>query len=439
MSIFKPLKKRSLWADPNVPEREVTYSFKIQWRGKQIVRRTGFTGKTQAAAVEAQFRRSLNSEHWGRALDVLESTKKRRTVASIGDIIAAYKEPSVKLVAHNTMRRNVSDLRLVLAYALDLWTKYEGGRRGPVDKGALVPDVARIDALSALTLSRETVLAYQRARLGTREINMMDATAQNASINGTLKHARDLFSKAAIAEKMGELQIPDLTGFRQARLLPELVRMPEPLNPAEFELVIEDSEAARAENEDLWLCNVIFRQTGLRPSYVVALRGNWLMQIAGGWWLDIRTRPDQGFKLKLRTRPQRIPLSDELATLLLGRVEKHGMQTHLILPAGSDRVRKILVNRTHNAWLKARIGGVGEYKQGNYRMRDTVASALCTLYGVAVAQEALGHTSPLTTMKYYATLMPEVGDLLRTELKAWERLSGGGRVMPFVPSITKIA
>jgi integrase len=81
--------------------------------------------------------------------------------------------------------------------------------------------------------------------------------------------------------------------------------------------------------------------------------------------------------------------------------------------------RSDLVNRTHNAWLKGMIGGLGENVQGNHRLRDTVCSALWSLHGPAAAQEAAGHVDPKTTSKHYAKRMSTVPAGMVRELGVW--------------------
>jgi integrase len=77
------------------------------------------------------------------------------------------------------------------------------------------------------------------------------------------------------------------------------------------------------------------------------------------------------------------------------------------------------VAKKHNFWLKGMIGGRGEKVQGNHRLRDTVCSALWSLYGPSAAQEAAGHVSPVTTSKHYAKHMSTVPAGMVEELAVW--------------------
>lgn len=454
MSVFKRLKPRAQWANPLVPEHYEAYYFRFEFRKKPFLQTTDTTNKEEAKRIESRFRKQLKSERWEAALETMEGTKHKRRVVTIGMVIDAYKAVDIKLTAAKTMRRNASDLLLVVAYAQDLWVGYKGGRRWPVKVGDLVPDVARIRELPVSILDQKLVQDYQRARQALAEgrsepsqkgevksLNLQDIEEGNLTINRTLMHARDVFSKAALANKLDKLglcKVDDgfaprllrgLHEFRTARLLKEEAPEPDPLTTGQFAAVMQCSRCLRWLDEELWLCDLVLRQTGLRSAYVEGMRGSWLITEAGGIWLDVKNRPEEGFKLKPRTRAQKVPLSEDLALLLQARARKVGKDGFLLLPEGSPRARGRLVHGRHNEWLKARIGGLGELCQGNHRLRDTVASALCTLYGVAVAHAALGHTTPMTTMKHYAKLMPEVTALLRDELRAWARLTGAGQAL----------
>lgn len=437
MAVFKPLKRGCKCGAKGKGEdeggacvcpRSEHYYYKFIWRGRQYFNCCWTSLKSEAEKLESKLRTQLKGEHSASALAAMDAMRVRRRYATIGEIIKAYSDEGVKLVAEVTMRANVNALYSVIAYSKDLWTT--DTRRKGIKIGTEVPDCAAIDKLESSILTGGLVKDFVRAKLDRPDINLRDAHAEHMGVVRMMQRARDVFSRQAIYEKMAMLKLPDLDGFRKASLPKVPDAKPMPVPEELFAKMEQDAEALREEQFDLYLTNLLFRQTGMRTSYVIGARGTWLMEMAGGWWLDVKNRPAEGFMLKPRTKPQRIPLSDELAALLLQRKD----EPFFILPEGTKTQRIELVREVHNPWLKERIGGLGERVQGNHRLRDTVASALCTLHGVAVAQEALGHKSPVTTMKHYAELMPEVGPVLRAELSAWERLSGklsAGKVIPF--------
>lgn len=413
MSLIKLRTPALKWANPAVPEYNPMWYFKIRFRGKQILRCTGTTVKAEAGKIEAAVVRGLHSENWARALEAMEGAKMRRTLCTLGEIAAAYLDPSVKLLKDEKQaRRNVNDLFLVLAWALDLWVVHEGGIRG-IKIGERVPDRGRIGALAASVLTGKLVKDYFTAKHGGR-LNLNEELEGNASINSTLGHARDVFAPKAMSYKFEGLALPDLRGFLDEPLLPVLQGEPAPVKEAEFAAMVAGAAAMGGELE---LVNMIFRQTGLRSGSVLGLHRDWLERLRDGWWLHVRVR-------KGKTALYSIPVGEELAGRILSRP---GLT---VLPGGSEGERLALVNGGHNEWLKGIVGGAGGRGQGNHRLRDTVACVLRSWLGMEVAVEALGHADAKTTMKHYAKLRMDVSDLMKGELGAFQRVRPV--VVPFV-------
>jgi len=342
----------------------------------------------------------------------------RRVCASIGEVMDAMEGRWHRwLKSEVAARRNLNDLALVCAYALDLWTINEGGRKGtPV--GARVPDLDRIRALSCGRLNRALVRAYFLARqreagLDADEVVWREVP-QHAAINSTLAHARDVFSASAREHALEDLTLPDLTDFLKAKTLPEAEALPRPFSTAEFSALCETFDALREADPDLWLLNLISRQTGLRPRYVMGLRGSWLVEGEDGrWFIELRARPEEGFDKKVGTLNQFVPVAEALRTAILAR------GAGLTVGAALTDTSRVALQKRHNALIKAAVGDAGSHGQGAYRYRDTVASALGFLRGVEAAQLALGHVTALTTLQHYCRALPGVSDLMRTELAAW--------------------
>lgn len=420
MGVLKIRKPRGQWAVADVPEYLPDWYFKFRWRGKQFLRNAGTTIKAEAEKLEAALLRQLKSANWQVALDAMEGAKLRRTLASIGDLERAYLDPGVKLLKdEKQLRRNINDLFLVLAWSLDLWAVHEGGIRG-IKIGARVPDRRKIGALSATVLTGKLVKDYFRAKQG-GILNLNEELEGNGSINSTLGHARDVFSPRAMSYKFEGLSLPDLSGFLEEPLLPEVAAEPAPVKEAEF-LKLLAAANGLPRTDDLWLVNLIFRQTGMRSGSVVALQKDWLEKLRDGWWCHVRVR-------KGKTALYSVPVSDELAAIINGR------EGFTILPLGSDADRAKLVNGAHNEFLKRIIGGAGERTQGNHRMRDTVACILKSWLGMEVAAAALGHADAKTTMKHYARLRMDVSAEMKRELGAFQRLQP--KVVAFLESKKK--
>jgi integrase len=401
-------------------ERDKRYTFSFRFRGKQYTRRTDTESIVKARELEKAFLKGLGSERCDAILAFLNSddSRMRRVCASVGDVMQAYRDKwHLWLKSETPALRNVNDLALVCAHALDLWTVNEGGRKG-IKVGTKVPDLDRISALSCGRLNRDLVRAYFLARqksagLASDEI-VWRAAPQHAAWNSTLDHACDVFSSSAREHALAGLRLPDLTEFLKAKRLPEEEKAPQPFNSIQWEALCKAFDALRNTDPDLWLLNVLTRQTGMRPAYVMAVRSSWLVEGNGGkWFLEIKNRPEEGFFKKPGTLDQFIPITPAL----LAQIQSRGPGL-TIGGTLSDTARAALQKR-HNALIKRTVGDEGSHGQGAYRYRDTVASALAFVQDVSAAQKALGHVTSLTTLQHYARALPGVSEAMKAELSAW--------------------
>jgi integrase len=397
------------------------WTFSFRFRGKQYTRRTDAGSRAEAEKLERAFKKGLASDRCEEVLAFLNSddSRMRRVSASLGEVMDAYSGKwHLWLSSAVAARRNVNDLALVVAYALDLWTVNEGGRRG-TKVGARVPDLARIRPLSCGRLDKGLVRAYFLARQVEAEIAedgevVWQANPAHASINSTLKHARDVFGASARQRAFSGLRLPDLREWLDEPMLPEGESLPAPFGGVEFAALCKRFDALREAEPDLWLLNLISRQTGMRPKYVMGLRGSWLVEgDAGRWFIELRARPEEGFGKKRGTLNQFIPVGE----LLRAEIARRG--PGLTVGAGLSKTGREALRRRHNALIKEAVGDVGSHGQGAYRYRDTVASALACLRGVEAAQKALGHVTALTTLQHYARALPGVSEGMRAELAAW--------------------
>jgi integrase len=328
------------------------------------------------------------------------------------------------LSSRTAARRNVTDLALVCAYGKDLWTINDGGRKG-VKVGARVPDLDRIQKLSCGVLTEGLVESYFVARqseaglTGGQMVNI--EAVQNAAWNKTLGHACDVFGEDARRHAFKGLSLPDVSGFVKAPRLPEVEALPEPFSAVEFAELCGTFDALRVSQPDLWLLNLITRQTGMRPRYVMGLRGSWLVEGDGGrWFIELKSRPEEGFgKKKGRksaTLNQLIPVTD----MVRAEIQRRG--PGLTVGAALGKSARADLGREHNALIKRVVKDEGSHGQGAYRYRDTVACVLGFLLGLEAAQRALGHKTALTTLQHYTRDLPRVSDLMRAELAAWLEL-----------------
>lgn len=421
MAIFKPRRPKSEWPSSDSPNFYDTYYLKLRSAdGKQLFRNTFATTKEAAAKVEAAAKAKIKAEGWQALMDALEPTKARQTGAKLGCIADAYMDGAVQILRDEKHARcNVASLFRIAAEALGIWTVAGRGLRG-VAPGTRIPDTAKIRQLPATVLTAELVRGYFRSRQGGTELDVSTRSDGNRSINSTLGHARDVFSRKAMSYKLGKLKLPNLDGFLKEPTLPEADAEPEPLTGEEWRAMIE--AAAVHPDRELILVNRILRVTGMRSAEVVSLHRSWLVREGNGWAIEIRDRKEErdetgrvavpAFSQK-GVKNRRVPLPTDLFADLDKRAG------YLIAPDLAPTPRANLVNRDHNAFVKAIIGGTGERTQGNHRLRDTVCSALWSLYGPSAAQEAAGHVDPKTTSKHYAKRMAKVPPTIAAEMLIW--------------------
>jgi integrase len=426
MSVFKLRRPKSQWKSPTEPAYYDTYYFKLHGEGgKQILRTTHATDKAAAEKVESAAKRKVKTSGWQALLDALEPGKARRTLATLGDIEAAYMDEAVQLVrnAHQA-RANVASLFRLVAYAMNLWTTAAAGQQG-VKAGRKIHDIERIRKLSSGVLTGDLVRRYFAARQG-GELDLSHRKAENISINSTLGAARQLFSRRSKSYKMRDLKLPDLKGFQEEPPLPKADSEAQPLTGDQWEMMVE--AAKQLADRELALVNQLLRVTGMRTAEITAMHASWLVPEGTGWAIEIKDRSekwdvaaDGAGKGRLLVpewsqkgvKNRKVPVPPDLVELLRSRPD------YLIGPDLSTTARRQLVAKKHNFWLKGMIGGRGEKVQGNHRLRDTVCSALWSLYGPSAAQEAAGHVSPVTTSKHYAKHMSTVPAGMVEELAVW--------------------
>ncbi len=164
MSVFQMPKSGKCQCQQTPCKCPKTWAYHFRFQGKQYTRRA--PSEKEARKLEKAYLQQLNSARSASILAFLDSdaSRMRRVSARIGSLMDAYAEAWPRWLKKEAIaRRNLNDLALVIAYALDMWTPNPGGRQG-TKKGAPIPDLERIRALSAGRLNRELIYAYYLAK-----------------------------------------------------------------------------------------------------------------------------------------------------------------------------------------------------------------------------------------------------------------------------------
>lgn len=370
------------------------------------MRSTGTSDKREARSFEARLRKGLRSGRREAVMKAIDDAMMVRRVCTMGEILDGYLSERVVLIDPKVAARNAGSLVLVLAWARNLWGYEEGKPRRP--------DVGRIRKLPASVLTKELVRDYQRARVGGESVDFNVVLKEGRTINSTLMKARDVFCREAVVEKLAGLVLPDLSGFRGARLLNQEDARPEPLSKAEFDRMCVEADGFMA-SEDMGLkrrgmMNLMLRQSGMRVGSLRLLDATWVRKLDSGWVCDLKD-------VKGGTEPYAIPVTDEFAQLALGGGrDEHGKA----VPLFKKGWKALWCG--HNAWLAGIIGGMGVKTQKAHRLRDTAGTIAKVAYGLAAAVELLGHANARMTTRNYAKMQWDVSPRMMQELRAAKRL-----------------
>jgi hypothetical protein len=242
------------------------------------------------------------------------------------------------------------------------------------------------------------------SRLNARLVSDYLRKAKVAAVTkkSSLASARAVFCR--LTDWEGFDGLPDMRPFREAatgtglrsdfdafRPLPK-----EALDAMEAQTILHGGAYRRAY--------ILARYCGLRPREIAGFRTTWLEDRGGQHYLCVRQRPQEDFTLKTGSRGERdIGLPAELATELLA-CDDYGV------PGGTPYTRYNWLLRTYNGFLREFMPGREQFL---YTLRKQAGSDWLTATGkISLVSRLLGHSSPSTTARHYAThdnavVMPE--------------------------------
>jgi len=411
------------WPECTCPRTDHFYA-RFDYKGRQhcpVLQ--GVTTQAEATVKGNKMEKMIKDGYGDDLTAFLDSHKARCTYASIGAIITAILEERGGRVwkSEKQVRRVVNDLRIVIAYARNLWTIHDGSVKRPgVAVGTRIWDAARIDPLPSSILDGTLTRAYFKARAGT--LDWVEAQDGNTTVNATLRHAREAVRGKIRAHNLVGLRLPDFSEFLAVPLLPEEDPLPEPFTTEQFQTIVEAAEKYRDHPtlSHRYKINLALRQTGMRSGSAAWLHRGWLSQFHDGPMLHVR-------KVKGGTAAYSIPVSAELAAILRPSraftvwTGEPPPDTGYLLP-GNDKARMKLVEE-HGAWMKTLTPATeSRSEQSNHRLRDTAAGICYSWLGREAAMEMLGHSSRKVNARNYAKLRINVCELMKRELAAAQRL-----------------
>jgi len=293
----------------------------------------------------------------------------RNESPTIGALIEHYEKVNKGDSAH----RNVNALLRVVARAKG-WDSGE-------ERAMSQPVRAKVMAVKSTELTAELAVAYQRADDGT-----------NAYTKGTtLAGAKAVF--AHTKDWVG-FNLPDLSAF-----LSTSKEAKQKYDPNSFQHIPRETLAAMEQDSRgdklIRRAFICARYLGMTPKEISYCRRSWIEQRPNGPTMCIRERRDQQFTLKTGgARERDITLAPWMAEELMTADD-------YLLPFTTENLRYSYMLRVFNLWVRKFIP---ERKGACYELRKQAGSDWLEATGrISEVQYLLGHSTPTTTARWYAT------------------------------------
>lgn len=293
----------------------------------------------------------------------------RDDAPTIGALIEHYEKVNTSDSAH----RNVNALLRVVARAKG----WDSGEERAMSQSVR----AKVMAVKSTELTAELAVAYQRADDGT-----------NAYTKGTtLAGAKAVF--AHTKDWVG-FNLPDLSAF-----LSTSKEAKQKYDPNSFQHIPKETLAAMEQdsrgNKLIRRAFICARYLGMTPKEISYCRRSWIEQRPNGPTMCIRERRDQQFTLKTGgARERDITLAPWMAEELMTADD-------YLLPFTTENLRYSYMLRVFNLWVRKFIP---ERKGACYELRKQAGSDWLEATGrISEVQYLLGHSTPTTTARWYAT------------------------------------
>jgi integrase len=292
----------------------------------------------------------------------------RDTAPTIGQIIEHYEQ----VTDCATHKKNSNALLRVIARAKGWVTEGE--------RTMSAAEKAKVMAVRSTELTAQLAVDYQRAD--------KNATYTKGT---TLAGAKAVFARTK--DWVG-FPLPDISSFLDASK-----EAKQKYNPNSFKHIPKDILAAmeresRADDtrRRAFIC---CRYLGMTPKEVSFARRGWIEDRPQGKAMCVRERPDEGFSLKTGgARERDIVIAPWMADALLKADD-------YLIPLPTPNLRYQYILRVFNLWLRTLIP---DRKGAAYELRKQAGSDWLEATGqISQVQHLLGHSTPTTTARWYAT------------------------------------
>lgn len=355
------------------------------WQGQQIRRSTKTTEKAVAKKRAAALYEKFVAGHFGE----LERKKLTNDYATFAKIVELY-QPNPRVVRASTRSKNVSALRSFLRVAT--------GKK-------------EVDGLKVSILTKDLVVAYQRAREAAADpADELEQEAVAIGANSTLTQARSVFAPRWM-DLYASVKMPDLTDFRTAARLPvEVDTAYVPLSQGQLDAIEKAVKEVKAKQPTVFVAYVLLARLGLRNSEAANARWNWLeRQQDGSAALAVIRRADFVPKNKMG---RRVPVAKETLEVL---DEFRRGEDDFIIPSDLVTERQEWTFEGLNGLLRPIIG---DRQKCAYELRKHAGSIVASRQGLEAAKAFLGHKSIQTTERHYATYLRPVKPITEVDYAA---------------------
>jgi integrase len=305
-----------------------------------------------------------------------ELTHGRDESPSIGKVIEHYRLRS----DCPSKEQNIKCLLRVIARAKAI----APFRPHPMIKSRSIPmtdaEIAKVMAVRSTELNDKLVRQY-----------LTNCGTSAYTAGSTLASAKSVF---ADSNDWIDFKLPDIASFRAASK-----QAKQKYNPTSFQHVPKDKLDAMERDSrgmpEIRRAFICCRYMGMTPKEVSYARKTWIEDRPEGKTMCIRERPDEEFTLKTGgCRERDITLAPWMADHLLAADD-------YLIPLGTEFLRYNFMLRNFNTWLRQYIPN---RKGAAYELRKQAGSDWLEATGSLVqVQYLLGHSSYVTTQRWYAT------------------------------------
>lgn len=366
------------------PGRDGNWWIEVVIHGKRIQRSLD-TNSAAAAMARAQSE-IIAPAKVGRLEPVRPVVEEK--FASIGVVMATYREICIGKLPDNTVRANLNSFRLVV-------------RRGLGND--FMTDEA-VAALSSSVLSGKLISEFEDWMARKAVVEKRDIEANKRSVEGYIRQARSLFKKTALP-RYGEkgVKLPDLDGFmtRAVEKGAKVVKIP----PSDELLKATFDEVEKLKKEDIeafvaWLLCL----SSLRRREAGLARFEWIVRTEGRACLVVP--PDVAKSDAGRIVPIDERVAEEIEAFRVRRqVGLNEKDERYILPSprigqgGPDcRLRAQNIFKRASKWMRARGWRT---RKTLHEMRALYLMWVRDSYGLDTAQAVAGHSDQRTTQQNY--------------------------------------